>query len=204
MLKSAATNPGANGMTSMLMAAAMYTIQGARVKVARSAWSGTVSSLASTLKPWIVLWKRPRGPTRLGPSRSCMSAITLSSSWITTKAVGMVSSSSSVVASTKRPSPSSRLKSISRSSLLVDPAHDRVEAGHDGHGVGDQVAWHQQGHDLQADEARVAHPEPIRRGPAVADGVHAVQAAGALHRAVGPSRLGADDAGNLGLDRPMR
>src|SRR5438876_8702771 len=102
----------------------------------------------------MVLWKRPRGPTRLGPSRSCMSAITFSSSWITTKAVGMVSSSRSVVASTKRPSPSSRLKSISGGSLLVDAAHDRVEAGHDGHGVGDQVAGHQEGHNLQADEAR--------------------------------------------------
>src|SRR5436309_6435708 len=133
-----------------------------------------------------------------------MSAITFSSSWITTKAVGMVSSSRSVVASTKRPSPSSRLKSISGGSLLVHAAHDRVEAGHDGHGVGDQVAGHQEGHDLQADEARVAHPEPIRRWPAVADGVHAVQAARALDGAVGTSRFGADDAGDLGLHRPVR
>ncbi len=51
----------------MLMAAAMKTIQGAMVKVDRSAWSGVVSSLASTLKPWIVLWNMPRGPTRFGP-----------------------------------------------------------------------------------------------------------------------------------------
>ena len=33
----------------------------------RSAWSGTVSSFASTLKPWIVLWNIPRGPIRFGP-----------------------------------------------------------------------------------------------------------------------------------------
>ena len=51
----------------MLMAAAMNTIHGAMVKVGRSAWSGVASSLASTLKPWIVLWNMPRGPTRLGP-----------------------------------------------------------------------------------------------------------------------------------------
>ncbi len=59
--------PGANGMTSMLIAAAMYTIHGARVKVERSAWSGTVSSLASTLKPWMVDWNIPRGPILFGP-----------------------------------------------------------------------------------------------------------------------------------------
>ena len=76
---SKATRPGANGMTSMLMAAAMKTIQGASVKIGRSAWSGVTSSLPSTLKPWIALWKMPAGPTRLGPMRSCMRAIIFSS-----------------------------------------------------------------------------------------------------------------------------
>ena len=77
--ESRATSPGAKGMTSMLMAADMNTIQGAMVKIGRSAWSGVKSSLASTLKPWIALWKTPAGPTRLGPMRSCIRAITFSS-----------------------------------------------------------------------------------------------------------------------------
>ncbi len=67
MDESNATRPGANGTTSMLMAAAMNTIHGAMVKVGTSARSGVWSSLARNLKPWIVLWKMPRGPTRFGP-----------------------------------------------------------------------------------------------------------------------------------------
>ncbi len=90
----------------MLMAAAMKTIQGAMVKVARSAWSGVASSLASTLKPWIVLWNMPHGPMRLGPKRSCIWAMIFISIWMTMKAVGTVSSSSRVVARTNRPRPS--------------------------------------------------------------------------------------------------
>ena len=78
----------------------------------RSAWSGTVSSLASTLKPWIVLWNIPRGPIRFGPKRSASCAMIFISIWMMTKAVGTVSSRIRVVASTKRPRPSSSSQSI--------------------------------------------------------------------------------------------
>src|SRR3990170_8651720 len=69
--------------------------------------------------------------------------------------------------------------------LLVHAAHDRVEAGHDRHRIGDQVAGHEHRHHLEGDEGRVAHPEPIRVRAAVADGIDAVQAARRLDRPVG-------------------
>ena len=85
----------------------------------RSAWSGTVSSLASTLKPWIVLWNIPRGPIRFGPKRSASWAMIFISIWMITKAVGTVSSSRSVVARTNRPRP--RISSQSIGYLSTPP-----------------------------------------------------------------------------------
>src|SRR5574337_1487632 len=41
---------------------------------------------------------------------------------------------------------------------LVDPAHDGVETGQDGHEVGDEGAGHHLGHGLQVEERRIAEP----------------------------------------------
>src|SRR5215207_2338514 len=40
-------------------------------------------------------------------------------------------------------------------SSLVNPAHDRIEGGHDGHRVGDQVAGREQADRLEVDERRI-------------------------------------------------
>src|SRR3954447_9586638 len=45
---------------------------------------------------------------------------------------------------------------------FINPAHDRVEGGHDRHRVGHQVPGHQPVDRLEVDEARVVDPEPER------------------------------------------
>ena len=79
MLKSWPNSPGANGMTSRVMTLARKVTTGARVKTVRSAPLGAKSSLVSTLSPWTTLIPEPHGPTRLGPTRRFMRAMTLSS-----------------------------------------------------------------------------------------------------------------------------
>ena len=73
---SAAPNPsGANGMTMNAMTVARKTTTGAHVNTIRSAPVGVKSSLASTLRPWTVERSVPHGPTRSGPMRWFISAM---------------------------------------------------------------------------------------------------------------------------------
>src|SRR3990170_3612032 len=72
--------------------------------------------------------------------------------------------------------------------LLVHAAHDRVEAGHDRHRIGDQVAGHQHPHALQVDEARVVDAEAEGLVGPIADGVAGVLPAGALDGGEGAAR----------------
>src|SRR3954451_11560034 len=52
---------------------------------------------------------------------------------------------------------------VARARSLVHAAHHRVERGHDGHRVRDQVVLHQQADELQVDERGVVdlHPERL-------------------------------------------
>ena len=55
---------------------------GARLKETRSAPTGVTSSLVSSLTMSARVWRRPYGPARFGPTRSCRRAATLRSSQI--------------------------------------------------------------------------------------------------------------------------
>ena len=46
--------------------------------------------------------------------------------------------------------------------LPVDASENQVHTAGDGHRVGDPVAAHELGQDLQVDEARVTELEPVR------------------------------------------
>jgi len=63
---------------------------------------GVKSSLASTLRPWIVELSVPHGPMRLGPMRRFMAAMIFSSIKMITKAAGTVKSRIPRMAATKR------------------------------------------------------------------------------------------------------
>src|SRR4051812_16280068 len=52
---------------------------------------------------------------------------------------------------------------------FIHAAHDRIEARHDRHRVGDEVAGHQHPDRLEMDERGVMEPEPERLVRAVAD-----------------------------------
>src|SRR5712691_9741057 len=69
-----------NGMTAKAMMAGPSAIAGAIVKTHRSALSGITSSLMRSFRTSAMGWRKPWGPTRLGPRRTCMKAITLRSS----------------------------------------------------------------------------------------------------------------------------
>ena len=81
-----------------------------------------------------------------------------------------------------------------RSRSFIDPAHDRVEAGHDGHRVGDQVAGHELADRLEVEERRVVDAQPEGLVGAVAHRVAGVLAARALDRDEGSAGRDANQA----------
>src|SRR5256886_11461800 len=64
----------ANGITANVKSAGMKDIAGASMNRTLSAWAGRVSSLTRFLSPSAAGCNRPCGPTRFGPSRSCIHA----------------------------------------------------------------------------------------------------------------------------------
>ena len=69
-----------NGTTAKASRAGPSASAGARVKTNRSARRGITSSLMRSFRTSAIGWSSPCGPTRLGPSRTCMNAMTFRSS----------------------------------------------------------------------------------------------------------------------------
>ena len=76
---SGSMNPGPNGMTRNVITAARNTTTGAHVNTILSAFVGVKSSFMRTLRPATTEWSEPPGPTRFGPTRRFISAMTFSS-----------------------------------------------------------------------------------------------------------------------------
>ena len=66
-------------MTRKTITAVRNTITGAQVNTRRSAPVGVKSSLVRTFRPATTEWSAPFGPTRSGPMRRFMKAMTFSS-----------------------------------------------------------------------------------------------------------------------------
>ena len=58
-----------NGMTTTTVTVPTSSTMGATLNTARSAPSGTVSSLSASFSTSAIGWSSPNGPQRLGPSR---------------------------------------------------------------------------------------------------------------------------------------
>src|SRR3954447_5125895 len=86
---------------------------------------------------------------------------------------------------------------------FVDAAHDRVEGGHDRHGVGKEVAGQELRHRLEMDEARVVDLQPEWLVRSVADRIGPEEPARRFHRGPGPAGSGPDEARHLGHDRAV-
>src|SRR5690349_13530699 len=91
----------------------------------------------------------------------------------------------------------SRPGTIPRAGSSVDVPEDRVDAGDDGHRVGDEPAAHHVGQGLDVDERRGPHVQPVRARPAVAGDVAPELAARALD---GHVHLALGDLEPLGED----
>src|ERR1700744_4751052 len=74
ILRSAITNPVANGTTANDIRAVATTMAGARTKTGLSAKGGIQSSFVNSLIESATICPSPKGPTRFGPYRSCHSA----------------------------------------------------------------------------------------------------------------------------------
>ena len=71
---------GPNGTTTNTVNAASTTMNGATQKTILSASAGMMSSLRSSFRASAIGCRSPCGPTRIGPSRTCMCARILRSS----------------------------------------------------------------------------------------------------------------------------
>ncbi len=83
---------------------------GASLNTNRSARSGSRSSLKNSLIPSARVWSSPHGPARLGPTRACMSEITLRSNQIM-----------SMTDTNRAPKATTTLTSTTRSSAQCTP-----------------------------------------------------------------------------------
>src|ERR1700674_2249011 len=175
--------------------AAVTEISGAPQKISRSALSGIMSSLSSSFTASAIGCSRPCGPTRIGPSRTCMSAITLRS---TSTMYPATSGSTSTITSTNtighrycHPTTAFKIafKSIGGDALLPVhfPQHD-IQRPNDGHHVGHQVATHHLIERFQIDQRRRADTHAIRLRRAVAHDIVAKLALGPFNRVIYLSR----------------
>ena len=78
-LMSAITRPSPKGITAQPIMPSVKVSIGASRKTTRFAPEGRMVSLKNSLRPSASGCSRPKGPTTLGPLRSCMAPITLRS-----------------------------------------------------------------------------------------------------------------------------
>ena len=76
---SARTSPWPKGITAQATSPRVKVTMGANTKTTGLALLGTIVSFISSFSPSAMGWNRPKGPTTLGPFRSCMAPITLRS-----------------------------------------------------------------------------------------------------------------------------
>src|SRR5712691_7351372 len=165
-------------MTAKAMMAGPSAIAGAIVKTHRSALSGITSSLMRSFRTSAMGWRKPWGPTRLGPRRTCMKAITLRSSrvryattsrttfrmtaifrtGISTQLISVScmaprSGSCRTNVMTRRKNQRPALDSHPSASLPAHAAEHDVDRPDERHDVGNQVPPGENGEGLEIDEA---------------------------------------------------
>src|SRR5262245_43258921 len=184
-----------NGITAKAMMAGASVMAGASAKTRRSDFAGTTSSLMSSLKTSAIGWRSPRGPTRRGPRRTCMNAITLRSSSVMYATISSRTLSRiAILIAGIRP----QVTSVSVISLPVHASEDDVDRPDERHDVCDEVPLDERRERLQVHEARRAEAAAVGGLRAVALEVDAHLPARALCRVIdlGPDR-GLEALGHL-------
>ncbi len=75
----ASATSGPNGITAHAASAGMMVMTGAITNNALLAWAGTMISFSSNFNASAIGCSKPAGPTRFGPSRTCIQPISLRS-----------------------------------------------------------------------------------------------------------------------------
>src|ERR1700722_9115325 len=172
----------------MASIAAVTEISGANQKIILSASSGMMSSLIKSFTASAIGCSNPCGPTRMGPSRACMSAITLRS----IKTMYPATSGRTATMMTAQTSGTqieiTKWRRFISMALPVDFSQYNVERSDDGHNIGHQVPANHLVERFEINERRRANPHAIRLRCSIANNVVAKLALRRLNRVVNLSR----------------
>src|SRR5580692_575604 len=155
----------------MASIAAVTEISGANQKIILSASSGMMSSLIRSFTASAIGCSNPCGPTRMGPSRACMSAMTLRSiNTMYPATSGRTATMMTAQTSGTQMEITKWMRFISMA-LPVDFSQYDVERPNNGYNVGHQVPANHLVKRLKINQGRRTNPHAVRLRRAVADNV---------------------------------
>src|SRR5580692_3532060 len=155
----------------MASIAAVTEISGANQKIILSASSGMMSSLIKSFTASAIGCNNPCGPTRMGPSRACMSAMTLRSIRTMYPAT---SGRTATMMSAQTSGTQMEIRKWRRFISMSLPVHfsqNNIERPDNGHHVRHQVPADHLVKRFQIDQRGRANPNAVRLRGAIADDV---------------------------------
>src|ERR1700688_2704745 len=202
--RAAIWNQGPIASADMASIAAVTEISGANQKIILSASSGMMSSLMSNFSASAIGCSNPCGPTRMGPSRACMSAMTFRSIKTMYPATsGRTGTMMSAQNSGTQMEITKWIRFISMA-LPVDFSQYDIERADDGHDVRHQVPANHFGKRLKIEQRRRANPHAIGLRCTVANNVIAKLALGRFNRVINLARRRLQHFADFAHDRPGR
>src|ERR1700693_1930152 len=188
----------------MASMAAVTEISGANQKIILSASSGIMSSLMSSFSASAIGCSNPCGPTRMGPSRACMSAMTFRSiNTMYPATSGKTATMMTAQTSGTQMEITKWMRFISMA-LPVDFSQYDIERPDDGHDVRHQVPANHFVKRLKIDQRRRANPHAVRLRRAIANNVIAKLALGRFNRVINLARRRLQHFADLAHARPSR
>src|ERR1700722_19571794 len=188
----------------MASIAAVTEISGANQKIILSASSGMMSSLIKSFTASAIGCSNPCGPTRMGPSRACMSAITLRS----IKTMYPATSGRTATMMTAQTSGTqieiTKWRRFISMALPVYFSQYNVERSDEGDNIGHQVPANHLVERFEINERRRANPHAIRLRCSIANNVVAKLALGRFNHVVHLARRRLQHFSYLAHDRPGR
>src|SRR5579862_3807626 len=119
---------------------AVTEISGANQKMALSASSGMMSSLMSNLTASAMGCSKPCGPTRIGPSRACMSAMILRSINTMYPAISGRTATITIMQTSGTQIEIANWRTFIIMALPVNLSQNNIQRADDGHNVGHQMS----------------------------------------------------------------
>src|SRR5580693_2012517 len=184
--------------------AAVTEISGANQKIALSASSGMMSSLIKSFSASAMGCSNPCGPTRMGPSRACMSAITFRSIKTMYPATsGRTATMMTAQTSGTQMEITKWITFMSMALAVHFPEHD-IERPDDGHHIRHQMPANHFVKRFKIDKGGRANPHAIGLRGAIAHDVITKLALGRFNGVVYLARRRLQHFSDLAHDRPGR